>query len=320
MKRWINASIGAPEAGIVAILILLVVLFQGINGNFLSLANVQGMLRGMAYPGIIAIGMMFCLLSGVIDLSVGATAALSSVVFAIAARDWGWGLVESGVMALGVGAVVGMINGWVVTRLKITPFIMTICMMYAVRGVASWISNGYTVYPLPDGFAKVGVAMPLGISWAFIIMIVFMVVGEWMLRGSVWGLCVRAVGSDREAAACTEVNVGRVHRSVFLLTGVVSAFAGIMVSLILNAGVATAGTGWELVAIAACAIGGVSLFGYEGSFFGLFCGLLVMQVIQNGIVIIGISSYAQNVVVGGILLVSMILEVRRRKFLNLESL
>jgi ribose transport system permease protein len=137
---------------------------------------------------------------------------------------------------------------------------------------------------------------------------------------SVWGLEVRAVGSDKESAACTEVNVGRVHRSVFTISGGMSALAGVMVSLILNSGAATVGTGWELIVIAGCAIGGISLFGYEGSFFGLFCGLLVLQMIQNGIVIVGISVYTQNVVIGIILLIAMTLEIRRRRWLNIEQL
>lgn len=197
---------------------------------------------------------------------------------------------------------------------------MTICSMYAVRGLASWISNGYLIYPLPDGFTGLGSVNAFGISWAFWLMIGLMLVAWFFLDRTVWGLTVRATGSDRESAKCTEVNVDRVHVSVFAITGVLAALAGVMVSLILNGGSAMVGTGWELLAIAACAIGGVSLFGYEGSFIGLFCGLLTMQVIQNGIVVIGVSSYTQTIVIGIILLASMVMEVRRRRWLNMESL
>lgn len=306
------------QAGIIGVLVLLVAFFQLLNPNFLTPLNVAGMLRAMAYPGIVSIGMALCLISGVIDLSVGAIVGLSSVIFAKASLQLP--ALPSAGLAIIVGLVIGYINGLVITKLRVTPFIMTICSMFMIRGLASWVSNGYTIYPLPAGFSAFGIEEPLGISWAFILMVILMVMVAIIVRQSVWGLTVRAVGSDKEAAACTEVNVGNVHRSVYVLSGGFSALAGVMVSLILNAGVSSAGTGWELITITACAIGGVSLFGYEGSFIGLFCGLLVLQVIQNGIVIIGVNPYSQSVVIGGILLVAMIMEIRRRRWLNLESL
>jgi ribose transport system permease protein len=275
------------------------------------------MLRGMAYPGLVAVGMALCLISGVIDLSVGATAGLASVLFAKAA---GLGFVPAASIAIAAGLAVGAVNGLVITRLHVTPFIMTICMMYAVRGLASWISNGYNIYPLPDGFAAIGTASPLGISWAFILLVTILVIVGVVLKNTVWGLTVRAVGSDEESARCTEVNVEKVRLSVFVITGGLAALAGVMLSLIINSGNATVGTGWELVAVAACAIGGVSLFGYEGSTVGLFVGLFVLQIIQNGIVVVGISPYTQQIVIGAILLAAMVVEVKRRRWLNLERI
>jgi len=316
MRRLISM----PETGIICILVFLVIFFQAINSNFLSILNIAGMLRAMAYPGIVSIGMALCLMAGVIDLSVGATAGLASIIFAQASVHFGLPSLTSAVLAVLTGLLIGFINGYIITRLKVTPFIMTICSMFMIRGLASWISNGFTIYPLPIGYSIFGIAEPLGISWAFIIMVILIVVIALFMGQTVWGLSVRAVGSDKEAAACTEINVSNIHRSVFVLSGGMAALAGVMVSLIMNAGVSTIGTGWELIAVTACAIGGVSLFGYEGSFIGLFCGLLTLQVIQNGIVLIGVNPYSQNVVVGGILLIAMVLEIRRRRWLNLESL
>jgi len=293
------------------------VLFQSINPVFLTPLNIAGMLRGMAYPGLVAVGMALCLISGVIDLSVGATAGLASVLFA---KSAGLGFIPAASIAIAAGLAVGAVNGLVITRLHVTPFIMTICMMYAVRGLASWISNGYNIYPLPDGFAAIGTAAPLGISWAFILLVVILVIVGVVLKNTVWGLTVRAVGSDEESARCTEVNVDKVRLSVFVITGGLAALAGVMLSLIINSGNATVGTGWELVAVAACAIGGVSLFGYEGSTVGLFVGLFVLQIIQNGIVVVGISPYTQQIVIGAILLAAMVVEVKRRRWLNLERI
>jgi len=313
LKRVISTS----EAGIIGVMVLLMVLFQSINPVFLTPLNIAGMLRGMAYPGLVAVGMALCLISGVIDLSVGATAGLASVLFA---EFSGLGIIGAAVLAIAAGLAVGYINGLLITRLRVTAFIATICMMYAVRGLASWISNGYNIYPLPDGFAAIGTAAPLGISWAFIVLITVLVIVGAALKYTVWGLTVRAVGSDEESARCTEVNVEKVRLSVFVITGGLAALAGVMLSLIINSGNATVGTGWELVAVAACAIGGVSLFGYEGSTVGLFVGLFVLQIIQNGIVVVGISPYTQQIVIGAILLAAMVVEVKRRKWLNLERI
>jgi ribose transport system permease protein len=291
--------------------------FQLLNPMFLTSLNLAGMLRGMAYPGLVSIGMAICLISGVIDLSVGATAGLASVIFATFSY---LGLIPSAGLAIGSGIMVGLLNGLVITRFRVTPFIMTICMMYAVRGTASWISNGYNIYPLPSGFAEIGAGSPFGISWAFVIMVSMMIVVGLLLSRTVWGLQVRAVGSDEDSARCTEVSVDSIRLSVFVITGGLAALAGVMLSLIINSGNATVGTGWELVAVAACAIGGVSLFGYQGSMFGLFVGLFVLQIIQNGIVVIGVSAYTQNIFIGFVLLLSMIVEVRRRQWLNLEKI
>jgi ribose transport system permease protein len=313
----IRRILATPETGIILVMLSLVVLFQSINPVFLSPLNIAGMLRAMAYPGIIAVGMALCLINGTIDLSIGATAGLASVVFA---EFSGLGLITAAIITITAGIVVGIINGVLITRLRVTAFIATLCMMYAVRGLASWISNGYNIYPLPDGFAEVGTASPLGISWAFIVMVSVMVLFAVLLCRTVWGLQVRAIGSDEESARCTEVDVNQIRLSVFIIAGGLAALAGVMLSLIINSGNATVGTGWELIAVAACAIGGVSLFGYDGSMGGLFVGLLVLQIIQNGIVVVGISPYTQQIVIGAILLTAMVVEVKRRKWLNMESI
>jgi ribose transport system permease protein len=312
MKRILSFT----ETGIILVMITLSSLFQFLNPIFLSPLNIAGMLRGMSYSGIVSIGMGLCLIAGTIDLSVGATAGLSSVIFA---KFSGLGFIPAVIITLIIGLCVGLLNGTVITKLKVTPFIMTICMMYVLRGLASWISNGYNIYPLPDGFAELGSLQPLGISWTFIIMIIIMIIISYFLNHSVWGLQVRAIGSDEDSARCTEVEVDKIKISIFATTGLLAAIAGIMLSLIINSGNATVGIGWELIAVAACAIGGISLFGYEGSMVGLFCGLLVLQIIQNGIVLVGISPYTQQIVIGIILLSAMIVEVRRRRWLNMDS-
>lgn len=309
-----------PGAGIFGILVLTTAFFWLCNPVFLSPANIAVMLRVMAYYGIVSVGMALCLISGMIDLSVGGTAGLASVIFAKGMYTWGMAFVPAILLGLLTGVVVGMVNSFIILKLKVTPFIATISMMFVLRGLANWVSNGYSIYPLPEGPSTLGNATPLGVSWAFIAFLVILAVAAYVLSRTVFGLCMRATGSDREVARWTEVPVNTVNTVTFVTVATLAALSGIFLSCMLNSGVPTAGTGWELTAITACAIGGVSLFGYEGSMFGLFCGLALLQVLQNGILMIGVSPYLQVVVVGIVLLISMILDVRRRAYLNLEKL
>jgi ribose transport system permease protein len=311
--------ISIPEAGIIVICTLLVLFFQGVNPVFLSPLNVAGILRATAYSGIVSIGLALCLISGTIDISVGATAGLASVVFSKLVVA-GIPFVLSAMLTILIGFMAGSLNAFTIIRMKITPFIATISSMYMFRGLASFISGGFTIYPLPAEISAFGAAQPLGLSWPFLILIGLMILVTLILRYSVWGLCVRATGSDLEAARCTEVNTDLIQASVIALAGGFAALAGIMVTTILGGGQASTGTGWELIAIAGCAIGGVSLFGYQGSMFGLLIGLITLQVIQNGIVTIGVSPYLQMVTIGVILIVSITFEVKRRNYLNLERI
>lgn len=317
---FVKSVLGRPYMGILLTLVVLCGLFQLINPAFLSTANMAVILRAMAYPGLIAIGMGLCLISGVMDLSVGATAAFSSVFLASALVYWSLPLWLALVLTVACGALIGLFNSVVILNLHVTPFIATIASMFMVKGLALAWNKGFVISPLPGNLVEVGMARPLGVSWPFWLMVALMVGAYIMLEHSVFGLEIKATGSDYEVAKVTEVRYILVHRVLLAVVGGLAALAGIFSSFMLNSGHPNVGTGWEFAAITACAIGGVSLYGYEGSIFGIFCGLLVVQVLQNGIVLAGVSPYLQTVVVGLVLLVAIALDVRRRRYLNLESL
>ena len=309
-----------PQAGIAVALITTIAIFQLVNPVFLSSANIVVMLRASAYVGIIAVGMALCLMSGVLDLSVGATAGLASILAAEAMTKLAAPLWLGLVIAVAAGITVGMLNAILIIRFQLNAFIATIATSFVVRGLASWICTGWSVYPLPPGVQEFGAIRPLGISFAFWAMILAMAIAMWILGYTVLGLEIRATGSDRESARCTDVNVNKVNAICLLIVGGLAGLSGLLLTILINAGTPTLGSGWELTIITACVIGGVSLNGYEGSMPGLLLGLLFLQVIQNGIVMIGLSAYLQPVAVGLILVVSMVFDTRRRKFLNLEKL
>jgi ribose transport system permease protein len=314
MKRLFSV----PEFGVGMVLVVLMLMFQALNPLFLSPLNIAGMLRATAYTGLVGAGMALCLISGTIDISVGATAGLASVVFSKLLVA-GLPLVGSALAAVVVGLLAGSINSVTIVYFRVSPFIATISAMYILRGLANFASDGFSVYPLPPIVEKLGAQQPLGLSWALLVTICVLIVVAILLRATVWGLCLRAVGSDKESAECTEVPVKRIQSSALVITGGLAALSGVLVTGILGSGQAAVGTGWELNAIAACAIGGVSLFGYEGSMVGLFLGMMVIQVINNGIIMAGVSPELQTVVIGLILVGFVTVDVRRRLWMNIEQ-
>lgn len=309
-----------PSAGVAIMLALTIGAFTLIEPTFISPANLATMARSMSYTGIIAVGMAFCLISGVIDLSVGSTAALSCVMFGRAMYFWHFSIGLAALLALGISLLIGLINSFVILKLRVTPFIATISMMFIARGLANYASNGYSIYPLPEPVLTIGYLKPLGVSVAFVVFLLVLAIGHLVLTYSLFGLKTRATGSDREVAICTEVEVDRVNMVNLLMASGLAGVAGVLIACLMNAGSPTVGSGWEFAAITACAIGGVSLFGYYGNMFGLFCGLALVQVINNGIVLIGVNPYLQNVVVGLLLLAAMYLDVKRRTYLNLDKI
>jgi len=316
----IKQLLSRSEAGIIITAAVLAMIFGSVNPTFLAWGNLTILLRAMAYPGIVAVGLAICLISGTIDLSVGAMAGLSGIIFSQSMVALGLSIPVSAALAIVAGFVVGIINSIVIIYFHVTPFIATIAMMYVLRGLGSVLSKGFTIFPLPQAVADFGAARPLGISWSFVILVVILLIAAWAVGCTVWGLCLRATGSDIESARDTEVNVISVQVSALVIAAVLASISGILVTAVLDSGVPSTGTGWELAAIAACVIGGISMSGYEGSFIGLFFGLLVMQEIQNGIIIIGMSPYWQSAIIGVILLAAMAVDVRRRRYLNLEKL
>jgi len=312
-----NGLLKKQEISILISVILLIAIFSIVNPKFLSVGNITVILRSGAFIGIVSIGIAFVLMSGSIDLSVGSMAGFANIITSYLAVLKGYPPYVSILIGLLAGVVVGAINYFLIYKVKIPAFLSTIGMLYILRGMSQFISNGYTIYPLPEFFKFVGEYSIYGISLAFIIFIVLIVISELTLNNTVWGLCVRAVGSDRETARNLEVNIDKISLSVFIISGVLSSLAGILLMSRIITGQPSMGSGWELQSITACAIGGVSLFGYDGSFIGVLLGVLAIQIISNGLVISGVSVYLQNVVVGIILLVITALDFQRREKLNL---
>jgi len=285
--------------------------FGAINPDFIRPANLAVIARSMSLIGFVTVGMAICMIGGLIDISVGSTAGLGGAIFAMGVVNWDLPLPLAFILPFAVTIGFGLINCSLILKGKMNPFIVTIATMFVARGLISFTTNGLTVYPMPEGFAAIANAKPLGLSWLFIAFVIVVILGELLLH-TLWGWKLRAVGSNREIARHTEVETDRVSYTTFVIIGAAAGLAGVFGVMRMNGAQPLMGQGWEFQALAACAIGGVSIYGFEGSIIGAFLGLATMQVLSNGLVAVGMSPYLQMVAVGVALSLAMFIDARRK--------
>jgi len=305
-----------PEAGVAIPLLAFVLIFQFFNPVFLSIDNITTMLRSMSYIGVIALGMTFLLITGAFDLSVGATAGLSAIVCSYVMAKLNLPIPVGVLAGLATGALVGLVNGFVVLKLGVPAFIATLGMLNIAKGITYLISKGYTIYPLPEAIGTFGMAEPFGTSWGFVIFAVMAVVGAFILSKTSYGRKLYVVGGNQEVARLAGISPARIQLSAFVLVGMCAALAGMLLMARIVTGQPTIGLGWELNVIAGVVIGGVSLFGGAGSILGAVIGLLIMQVVTNGLVIINVDPYWQTVAIGLIMIIAVAIDILRRKSKN----
>jgi ribose transport system permease protein len=307
-KLW-----AVPEAGIFVPLLVFTLVFYSINRSFLEPNSVSAMLRALTFVGIIAVGQTWLMISGGIDLSVGSVAGLCAIVSSWLMKAQGWPVEAGLLVGLTVGLLAGLLNGLMVVRLGIPAFIATLGMLYVARGLNYLLCQGYPIYPIPDALKSFGRAEPLGLSWAFVIFVILVILGDLTLRRTVSGRKVYATGGNKEVARIAGINTAWVQISCYMLTGGLAALAGMLLMAQLNVGQPEIGVGWELDVIAAVVIGGTSLFGGAGTVTGTFLGLLIMQVVRSGLVVTGVNTHWQTVAVGVIMVTAVWVDLLRRK-------
>ena len=286
-------------------LIVVVALFGAIEPAFLSTRNMMTVAIQTVIVGLGAIGMTFVIVSGGIDLSIGSVIALSSVVTALCARA---GLSPAASVAAGVaaGALCGALNGWLVTRLNIVPFIVTLGMMGIARGVSKWLSGEQTVTPSPEASeALASLATKSATSPGIWITIALAVVMALVLKRTVFGTYTYAVGSNEDTARLCGVPVERTKVWIYTLCGLFGGLGGVMTFARLSVGDPTTAIGRELDVIAAVVIGGASLAGGKGSILGSMVGALLMAALANGCNLTGVPNFVQEILIGGIIVAAV---------------
>lgn len=298
-----------------AVLILIIVLVMSqATPYFLTMANFRAMAIGLAPTAIIAIGMTVLLVSGGFDLSVGSVLALCSTAVALMIAS-GLPISVSVLGALLIGAVIGLANGLIVTRLGVNPLVATLGTMSVARGVALVLTEGFSVSNLPAAFGYIGSTNWLGLPVIVWITLVLVVLGDLALRHARYLRQAYYIGGNEKAARLSGIPVDFVRCAAYVLTALLAALAGILLASRLMSGTPTAGAALELQVLAAAVIGGASLRGGEGTVLGSFFGVIFVALINNAMTMLEVSIYWQMIVTGCVLIAAVAIDMllRRRR-------
>lgn len=277
---------------------------------FLTPANLINVLRQVSVNAIIAAGMTFVILTGGIDLSVGSLLAFAGVV---AAGLQGHGFLVSALVPLAIVAILGLLSGVVITRGQIAPFVATLGMMTVARGLTLVYTGGMPISPVTSAFRVLGDGYLWVIPVPVVIMLLVYLAAGLVLRGTVFGRHVYAIGGNEQVARLSGIHTNQVKAAVYAISGIAAALAGIILTARLNSGDPTAGTGYELDAIAAVVIGGTSLSGGEGGVGGTLVGALIIGVLNNGLNLLNVPSFYQQIVKGLIIVGAVLFDRRKRR-------
>jgi ribose/xylose/arabinose/galactoside ABC-type transport system permease subunit len=307
---WLGQIAG--RYGIVLALIVLCIVLSFLSPYFLTVNNFFNVLLQASINLIVSVGMTFVITSAGIDLSVGSIVAVAGMVMADAlTREWG--LPVAITLALLAGTLCGWLNGMLITRLRLPPFIVTLGTMSILRGVALIYNEGKPIYGLAQKELRVisGAVGPIPIP--VIIALAVALLAHFVLRHTIIGEYTTAIGGNEETARLSGIDVRRYKVIIYSISGLMCGLAGIILTARLSAAEPIAGTMYELDAIAATVMGGTSLMGGEGTIFGTMIGALLMSVLRNGLNLLNIQSYYQQLIIGAVIVLAVAVDRLRKR-------
>lgn len=312
-SQLISTALQAREVQLLLLTSVVVLIISNLTPNFLTESNLKSVAMGMTYDLIVALGMTYVLILGGLDLSVGSNIALTGIITTL--------LMQKGVVsvpvAIGIGLsvsfIIGAINGSVIARFRINPFIVTLGMMSLARGGAMVLTSGYFVTGLPESFLIIGQGEIMGIPFPVIVALLIVIIFDFLLKN--WVHLNRAfpVGADPDNAALLGINVNKTVVLGFALCGLFAGITAIFMCSRLAMGYAQFGLEIELRALGAAVIGGATFSGGRGSIWGTFLGVLLLAIINNGFILMDASIYWQKVVNGTILIIAIATAVRHSR-------
>jgi len=306
---------GWRELTLLMLIVALVIAMSLASPYFLSLANFRAIAVGLVPTAIIVVGMTMLLVSGCFDLSVGSVLALSSTVFALLVAA-GTAIPLAVLVTLGLGALIGLANGVIVTGIGVNPLIATLGTMSVARGAALVLTEGFSIANLPVAFGWAGKTELLGLPAMFWIMAAIVIVGDLAMRHLAFLRQAYFIGSNERAARLSGMPVDRVKIVGFIVTAVLAALSGLLLASRLMSGTPTAGNALELQVLAAAVIGGASLRGGEGTVIGAFLGVLFVALVNNAMTMLAVSIYWQMIVTGCVLVAAVAIDMLAKRQRN----
>jgi len=300
------------ESILFIVIIVFMIIMSFASPYYLTWRNLEAVIMGLTVNGIVVIGMVILLISGGLDLSVGSTLAFSGVVTALLLNK-GVPVVPAIIGGLGIAALIGLINGALVSFLSLHPFITTLGMMMAVRGAVLVVAKGRAIINLPPEFLAIGQGRFLGLQIPIYILLFLIVVGDLLLRNSRFFRQVYYVGGNENSAVLNGINVKLVKIISYIIVACLAGLAGILLTARFGSASVTVGQGVEMGVITAAIIGGASLKGGEGSVLGAALGAIFMGILSNSLNLLGVDVYWQNLITGGTLVLAIVLDQLNEK-------
>lgn len=301
------------QYGLLIVFGIICLIISLITPQFLTVSNWTIIVTQVSINALLAFGVTFVIITGGIDLSLGSIVAVSGVTSAMLAHPDSYPVLIPISMGLLAGLLMGAFNGFIITKSKIAPFIVTLGTMTIGRGLALILSDGRPVSNLSDSFNYLGSGTVLGIPVLILIFILVFAICSIILSKTILGRHIYAVGGNEQAARASGINIERVKLSVYSISGLLAGLAGILLASRITTGQPNAGAGFELDAIAAVVIGGTSTSGGKGSMAGTLIGVLLIGVINNGLDLLNVTSYYQQVVMGIIIIGAVVLDSLNQK-------
>lgn len=312
--RAILARFATGTQGPLIGLVLLCIVFSLTSNVFLATRNFLNVIDQVTVLGILALGMTGVIIIGGIDLSVGSILAVSCMVFGWLPQDYGLPYPLAVLLALLAGGACGLVNGLLITRAKLPPFIATLTVMSVARGLANLTTGGEQVVGYPAWFTRLATIRHLGfLSITVALFILLAILGAIFLRYRATGRSLYAIGGNAEVARLAGIKVQRLTVWVYVVSGVLAGLAGLVLSARLDSSQPSAGLGYELDAIAAVVIGGASLSGGIGSIGGTVVGVLIIGVLHNGLNLVGVSPFIQQIIIGCVIAAAVTIDKFRRQ-------
>jgi ribose transport system permease protein len=305
----------AIRHAMVIVMVLIIAYFSYRSARFGTLDNIQSIGIAAAPFALIALGQTLVILTGGIDLSVGSIIALSAMSAATTVKNHPERLVLSVVVAIVVGLIAGAVNGFLVSRINVPPFIATLGMLTTASGLAYVVGGGAPINGLPTDFGEIANNTIFGLQIPVIVMILGVILLAVVMRRTSYGMRIYAVGGNPVAAQIAGIKTRRILFSVYAISGMLAGVSGVMLASRVISGPPNLGQGYELDAIAAVVIGGASLLGGRGSIWGTALGLLLIQTLNNGLDILIVPAYWQSVIKGVLIVAAVAVDVwsvRRR--------